>query len=169
MSEAAQESESLTPQSDDVGEWLSLIDEAKKGARDYHKVCERIRKRYRYESSMTAKRRKFQMLWSNVEILKPAVYAKRPSPAVSNRWKDGDAVARIACDLLERNLDFQFDVMDYDLAFKQLRDDYLLFARGVVRLRYEPVFKSGEVDAEDDGYSAAKPESSEDGGMGGER
>jgi len=33
---------------DDVGEWLSLIDEAKKDARDYHKTCERIRKRDRY-------------------------------------------------------------------------------------------------------------------------
>ena len=32
---------------DDVGEWLSLIDEAKKDARDYHKTCERIRKRHR--------------------------------------------------------------------------------------------------------------------------
>ena len=97
--------------------------------------AQRVKKLFRYENSTTVKRRKFQLLWSNIEILKPAVYAKRPSPAVSNRWKDGDAVARIACELLERNLDFQFDVMDYDLAFKQLRDDFLLYARGVVRLR----------------------------------
>jgi len=33
---------------DDVGEWLSLLDEAKKDARDYHKTCERIKKRHRY-------------------------------------------------------------------------------------------------------------------------
>ena len=56
-----QSSEALTPQSDDVGQRLSLIDEAKKDARDYHKTCERIKKRYRYENSMTVKRRKFQI------------------------------------------------------------------------------------------------------------
>jgi hypothetical protein len=150
--------ESLTPQSDDVGQWLSLIDEAKKDMRDYSRQCERIRKKYRYENSLSAKRRKFQMLWANQEILRPAVYAKRPSPAVSNRWKDGDVVAKKASELLERVLDFQFDTMDYDHAFKQCRDDYLLFARGVVRLRYEPVFRTDEVDDEDDGFSAAKPE-----------
>ena len=150
--------ESLTPQSDDVGQWLSLIDEAKKDMRDFSRQCERIRKKYRYENSLSAKRRKFQMLWANQEILRPAVYAKRPSPAVSNRWKDGDVVAKQASELLERVLDFQFDTMDYDHAFKQLRDDYLLFARGVVRLRYEPVFRANEVDEDDDGFSAAKPE-----------
>lgn len=150
--------EALTPPTPTVESWLSLIEEAKKDARDYTKKCERIRRKYKYESSLSTKRRRFQILWSNQEILKPAVYAKRPSPSVSNRWKDGDAVARIACELIERNLDFQFDIMDYDLAFRQLRDDYLLIGRGVVRLRYEPVFKSAEVDPDDDGFSAAKPE-----------
>jgi hypothetical protein len=166
VAEDSASSESLTPANEgDVGEWLSLIDEARKDARDYHKKCERIRKKYKYESSLTTKRRRFQLLWSNQEILKPAVYAKRPSPSVSNRWKDGDPVARITSELVERNLDFQFDAMDYDLPLRQMRDDYLLFARGVVRMRYEPVFKSAEVDPENDGFSAAKPEG--DSGPGG--
>ena len=147
--------ETTTP-SDDVAEWLSLIESARKDMRDYEMRCNKIRKRYLYENSQTIKRRKFQMLWANQEILRPAVYARRPSPSVTNRWKDGDAVARITCELLERNLDFQFDVCDYDHAFQQVRDDYLLFARGVCRLRYEPTFKTDEIGEGEDDDDAAK-------------
>lgn len=139
-----------------VAEWLSLIDSARKDMRDYEERCNKIRKRYTYENSQTVKRRRFQMLWANQEILRPAVYARRPSPSVTNRWKDGDAVARITTELLERNLDFQFDVCDYDHAFQQIRDDYLLFARGVCRLRYEPTFKTDEINEGEDDDDAAR-------------
>ena len=148
--------ETTTP-SDDVAEWLSLIESARKDMRDYEQRCDKIRKKYTYENSQTVKRRKFQMLWANQEILRPAVYARRPSPSVTNRWKDGDAVARITCELLERNLDFQFDVCDYDHALQQVRDDYLLFGRGVCRLRYEPTFKTDEIGPGEDDDDAARP------------
>ena len=147
--------ETTTP-SDDVAEWLSLIENARKDMRDYEQRCDRIRRKYVYENSQTTKRRRFQMLWSNQEILRPAVYAKRPSPSVTNRWRDGDAVARITCELLERNLDFQFDICDYDHAFQLIRDDFLLFARGVCRLRYEPTFKSDEIAPGEDDDDAAR-------------
>ena len=147
--------ETTTP-SDDVAEWLGFIDRARKDMREWEERCDKIRKKYIYENSQTVKRRRFQMLWANQEILRPAVYARRPSPSVTNRWKDGDAVARITCELLERNLDFQFDICDYDHAFQQVRDDYLLFARGVCRLRYEPIFKSDEIAEGEDDDDAAK-------------
>ena len=147
--------ETTTP-SDDVAEWLSLIESARKDMRDYEQRCDKIRKRYTYENSQTVKRRRFQMLWANQEILRPAVYARRPSPSVTNRWKDGDAVARITCELLERNLDFQFDVCDYDHAFQMVRDDYLLFARGVCRLRYEPTFDTDKIGEGEDDDDAGK-------------
>ena len=148
--------ETTTP-SDDVAEWLGLIESARKDMRDYEQRCDKIRKKYIYENSQTVKHRKFQMLWANQEILRPAVYARRPSPSVTNRWKDGDAVARITCELLERNLDFQFDVCDYNHSFEQVRDDYLLFARGVCRLRYEPTFKTDEIAPGENDDDAARP------------
>ena len=148
--------ETTTP-SDDVAEWLSLIESARRDMRDYEQRCDKIRKKYIYENSQTVKRRKFQILWANQEILRPAVYARRPSPSVTNRWKDGDAVARITCELLERNLDFQFDVCDYDHTFQMVRDDYLLFARGVCRLRYEPTFKTDEIAPGENDDDAARP------------
>jgi hypothetical protein len=148
--------ETTTP-SDDVAEWLALIDSARKDMRDYEQRCDKIRRRYTYENSQVVKRRKFQMLWANQEILRPAVYARRPSPSVTNRWKDGDAIARITCELLERNLDFQFDICDYDHSFQQVRDDYLLFGRGVCRLRYEPTFKTDEIGPGENDDDAARP------------
>jgi hypothetical protein len=155
--------ETTTPRSI-VAEWLSLIDSARKDMREYEQCCDKVRKRYVYENSKTTKYRKFQMLWANQEILRPAVYARRPSPSVTNRWKDGDAVARITCELLERNLDFQFDVCDYDHTLQQVRDDYLLFGRGVCRLRYDPTFKTDEIDEGEDDNDAGKPQGADDDG-----
>ena len=138
----------------DAGTWLSRIDQAQKDMGTYDKRCRRIRDKYRYEGSQQSKRRRFQLLWSNQEILRPSVYAKRPEPVVTNRWKDGDPIARLACELLERNLDFQFDICEYDQAFKYVRDDFLLYGRGVPRLRYEPVFDEDEVEEGLDGDDA---------------
>ena len=157
--------ETTTP-SDDVAEWLGFIDRARKDMREWEERCDKIRKKYILEISQRVKRRRFQMLWANQEILRPAVYAKRPSPSVTNRWKDGDAVARITCELLERNLDFQFDICDYDHSFQQVRDDYLLFARGVCRLRYEPIFKSDEIAEGEDDDDAGRISEEAEGGSG---
>ena len=48
---------------------------------------------------------------------------------------------------------------DYDHAFQQVRDDYLLFGRGVCRLRYEPTFKDEINEGEDDDDAAKLAES----------
>lgn len=145
------------PYSSAVRYWLDAIDVAKTDAKDYIDRCDRIRRRYRYAGAGKTKRRKFQLFWANQEILKPAVYARRPSPSVTNRWKDGDAVARITCELIERNLDFQFDICDFDHVFRQVRDDFLQFARGVCRLRYDATFKAEDADTGEDGDDAGKP------------
>ena len=144
-------------ESESVETWLARIDLANKDMDPWVRRCKKIRNKYRYEGSEKSRRRRYQLLWSNQQIMRPSVYAKRPSPVVQNRWKDGDAVARILCELLERNLDFQFDMGDFDQTLKQVRDDYLLYARGVPRLRYEPVFDEG-VDDGLDGEDAGGPD-----------
>ena len=129
--------------------WLALIKAAEKDMDPWRQRCNAIRRRYLYERSTTARTRQFQMLWSNQEILRPATYAKCPAPVVEDRWRDGDPIARIAADLIERTLDVQFDLGDFDAAFKLIRNDYLLFARGVPRIRYEAdVDEDGDEDEE---------------------
>lgn len=121
----------------EVEAWLSEIEQAQRDMDAYHKRCKGIRDRYRYEDAKKTNKRKFQMLWSNIEILKPSVYARRPNPEVNSRFKTSDPVVRVASEMLERNLDFQFDLCDYDDVFKQVRNSYLLYGRGAARLVYD--------------------------------
>jgi hypothetical protein len=49
-----------------------------------------------------ASARRFALLWSNIETLKPSIYAKLPVVMCSRRYKDSHPVGRVAADLLER-------------------------------------------------------------------
>lgn len=133
--------------SNEVSTWLSEIARAQKTMQTWTTRCEKIRKKYRYEASTNAKVRQYQMLWSNMETMKPSVYTKPPKGVVQQRWKDRDPIALAATELLERGINFTLDANDYNTKLEQVRDDYLLYARGVARVKYKPEFD--EVDRED--------------------
>lgn len=135
------------PPSGRVSAWLSEIEKGhyRDDMDKYDKRCEVIRKRYRYEGSAMIRTREYQLLWSNIETMKSAVYSKPPHGTVSRRYRDADPVGRVACEVLERAINFSFDASDFDGVFKQVRDDFLLYARGCARIYYEP-----EYDDEDD-------------------
>lgn len=82
--------------------------------------------------------RRFAILWSNTETLKPAVYGRTPTPVVSRRYKDADPVGKYVAEVLERSLEFAIDAYDFDERMQLSRDDYLLLARGQVWVRYVP-------------------------------
>lgn len=132
------------PLSGRVSAWLSEIEKARSddGMTKYEKRCDAIRKRYRYEGSAFVRTRQYQLLWSNIETMKSAVYSKPPHSVVSRRYRDADPVGRIASEILERGINFSFDTSDFDGVFKQVRDDFLLYARGVARVYYEPEYET---------------------------
>jgi len=102
---------------------------------------EKIEKRYRDERNRTDddyNQRRYNSLWANVEILKPALYGKLPVPVVERRFKDKDPVARGASQILERGLRNEIEICGYDDALSQAVTDYLLPGRGSVWVRYEP-------------------------------
>jgi hypothetical protein len=121
--------------------WISQIERAQRagGMTKWDTSCEAIRKQYRYEESANSARRKFAMLWSNIAILKGATYAKPPHANVARRYRDKDDTARVSTLMLERAINFTFDLNNYDERFRQVRDDFLMYARGVARVIYEPV------------------------------
>jgi hypothetical protein len=155
--------------------YLDLIETAQNSPeyKEWSDRCKKIRKKYRYESSATNKTRKYQILWSNMEVMKPSVLSKPPVPVVQRRYKDKDAVGREACDLLERACRFQVEANDYFSRLEKVRDDYLLYARGIARLYYEPVTVTVEdaddVDGLDEeamrGPDAERAEETEDAGV----
>ena len=119
--------------------WHAEIKLALKGSERWLKDCRKVEDRYRDErrNSDTDSAR-FNVLWSNIETLKPAVYARPPVPVVTRRFRDSDPVARAAALILQRNLQHAIEEGDLHHRIKMARDDYLLFARGTLWARYEP-------------------------------
>lgn len=85
-----------------------------------------------------AKKRRFALLWSNMETLEPACFARIPNAVVSRRWKDIDPVGRVASEVLERALNFSLEAVDFIDVMEGVTKEYLLLARGVTWVRYVP-------------------------------
>lgn len=127
--------------------WQGEIERAQRYFNAWIERCKKIEKIYLQQSgdsgtsSTNSTKRKFPMLWANISVLQPAVYARVPQPVVERRFKDSQPVARMGSELVERNLTFTADDADLDGVMRAVRDDYLLCARGTVWLRYEADFE----------------------------
>jgi hypothetical protein len=91
----------------------------------------------------------FNLFWSNINILKAALYAKQPRADVSRRHKDyADDVARVGGLIIERilNLDMDSRASDFDQALRHVIEDRLVPGMGQMWLRYEPTFTNQTVD-----------------------
>lgn len=137
------DSDSDSPQSGTAGAWLDKIDRAQQDYNEWSSACDKIRKKYRYDGRKSSNRRRFQMLWSNLETIGPNIYAMPPKPVIQSRFNDGDTTANATGMILERAVRFYLDQCDYQTKFLQVRGDYLAYGRGTARIRYEPVFVEG--------------------------
>lgn len=121
--------------------WISELDQSIKVYQPYWKRCDAILQRYedeRGEESRTA--RKFSIFWSNIETLKPACYARVPQAVVLRRNNDPDPIARVSAEVLERAINFSHECYDFDQVLKDVRDEFLLLAKGQNWARYVPTF-----------------------------
>jgi len=84
---------------------------------------------------------RYNIFWSNVENLKPGMYAQTPKPVVIMRHDDNNPVARTAAEVIERCLAYQMSEHGFGSAIRAARDDYLLTGRGVPWVRYVPHIK----------------------------
>jgi hypothetical protein len=112
---------------------------------------DRIVKKYkddsRYDRNPNAR---FNILWSNVQVIQPAIFARLPRPDVSRRFRDNDAIGRVASMMLERALEFEIEHYgDYKSAMNNSVLDRLLGGRGVSWVRYEPHFEADEEQPDD--------------------
>ncbi|MGO6689087.1 hypothetical protein [Rhizobium leguminosarum] len=123
--------------------WQQELERAQRYFKSWHDRCVKIEKIYLDQQSdqTNAAKRRFPMLWANTSVLQPAVYARVPQPVVERRFKDAQPVARMASELVERNLAYMGNEADIDSIMRAVRDDFLLCARGTVWLRYEADFE----------------------------
>lgn len=114
--------------------------------------AKKILKRYRDDTRNSQDSgSRFNILWSNVQTLKAATFARLPKPDVSRRFRDNDQVGRVASLLLERALDYEIThYPDYRETLTAALYDRFLPGRGVAWVRYEPKFKQGEAQITED-------------------
>jgi hypothetical protein len=131
----------------DVSAYVAMIAQYEKDADSFVKKGRQIVKRFRDENTLAGtKKRQYNMLYANVDLLKPALYAQAPKPQIERRFRDSDKVGRVACDVLERVLMALMDNEEscFDDAMTAAVEDRLLAGRGAIWLRYAPTFKDVE-------------------------
>ena len=137
-----------------VDKWLNIVATYDGDFKKWEARTQKIIKRYRDDnrSAMTNETAKFNILWSNVQTLIPAVYARLPKADVSRRFGDNDPVGRVASQLIERALDFEVEhYPDFRATMKHCVEDRFLGGRGVAWVRYEPHVR--QMDIPEDGLS----------------
>ena len=153
--------------------WYNIIMGYERTYKKWESRTDRIIRRYkddsRFQNNPNAR---FNILWSNVQTITPAVFARLPRPDVSRRFRDNDPIGRVASMMLERALEYEIEHYgDYASAMKQTVQDRLLGGRGTSWVRYEPHI-TGEAggegeDAPDDGFQVTEDidESETEGGI----
>jgi hypothetical protein len=112
----------------------------------------------------------FNILFSNVETIVPAVINSAPVPDIRRRFNDPDPAARVVSQILERAIRIQIDDSRLQVEMEASAQDSFLAGRGVVRLRYYSDVVGGEPtseDIEDAADNAAEGLGSSDSAQGG--
>jgi hypothetical protein len=136
-------------------DWYNCIASYERTFKEWEGRSDKIVKRYRDDQrSRNNPNAKFNILWSNVQTITPAVFARLPRPDVSRRFRDNDPIGRVASMMLERALEYEIEHYgDYASAMKQSVQDRLLGGRGTAWVRYEP-----HITGEDGGEGEGAPD-----------
>jgi len=139
-------------------DWYKTIMGYERGYKRWEARVDRIVKKYkddsRYDRNPNAR---FNILWSNVQTIQPAIFARLPRPDVSRRFRDNDPIGRVASMMLERALEFEIEHYgDYKSAMNNSVLDRLLGGRGVAWVRYEPHIVGETPDMPDDGLEVTE-------------
>jgi hypothetical protein len=144
-------------------DWYKTIMGYERSYKRWEARVDRIVKKYkddsRYDRNPNAR---FNILWSNVQTIQPAIFARLPRPDVSRRFRDNDPIGRVASMMLERALEFELEHYgDYKSAMNNAVLDRLLGGRGVAWVRYEPHIIGSDSENEpnpeaDDGYQVTE-------------
>ena len=132
---------------DDQGPyWHDQLEQAQKVFDKWEKRGKKVVRRYRDErDAIEMPRMKFNILWSNISVLFPALYGRMAKPEVSRRYMDSDPVGRLASTMLERVVEYEVTQFgDFDSAMRGVVEDRLLPGRGTAWVRYEPIIVGQE-------------------------
>lgn len=150
--------------SSEVQDYLNHIASYDREFSKWETRAQKIIKKYRDENRNSQDSgSRFNILWSNVQTLKAATFARLPKPDVSRRFRDNDQVGRVASLILERALDYEIShYQNYRNALQSAIYDRFLGGRGVAWVRYEPKFKMAAMEGlPEDGFQITEDVESE--------
>jgi hypothetical protein len=135
----------------EVRHWLGEITSAKKREKDYRKDGKEVIDIY---SGKCPDKIPFNILFSNVETLLPALFSQTPRPVVQRRFKDEDPLGKAAAMAAQRMLEFLCDTNvegyeTFDQAMRYATLDGLLPGRGVTSVKYDAEIIDPEEGSED--------------------
>ena len=127
-------------------EWLDAIKRSERAFRAWSRTSARIVDRYTLEMERTHMRDSagggsvtggMNILWSNVNTLRPSLYSRQPKITAERRFKDQDPLGRIAAQVLERAVNEEAELAGLSATMNSVVLDVLLVGRGVPWVRYE--------------------------------
>lgn len=142
--------------------WVQEIKLYEREVERWEKDGKKITQRFKAErGSNESRSSRFNILWSNVQTLMPALYARGPKPDIERRFKDDDDLGRVASDVLERCITYFVSTHRFDAAMKEIILDRLLPGRGLSWVRYEPHFRDSAIKGNPE-VKGAGPQTTED-------
>jgi len=120
--------------------WHAQLEQAQKFFDKWQTRGKKVVRRYRDERDGTESlKKKFNILWSNIQVMQPSLYGRAAKPEVSRRYMDQDVIGRLASTMLERTIEYEVEQFpDFDAAMRGVVEDRLLPGRGIAWVRYAP-------------------------------
>lgn len=125
--------------------WLAEITRVRGKEEKWRKQANKVILRYRDDREYDNNASRFNILWSNTEVIEPAIFSRSPIPDVRRRWSTKDPASRTAALIIERSLSFinsSYNLID---VLNRARSDYVLPGRGIVMVCYEPMILNRQV------------------------
>ncbi|WP_313078339.1 hypothetical protein [Agrobacterium pusense] len=135
--------------------WIERVNAAGKLEKDWLDDAQIATKAYTNEEKAETsektlgKRYDFNILFSNVETIVPAVINSSPVPDIRRRFNDPDPAARVVSDILERAISVQIDDSRLQVELEAAAQDAFLAGRGVVRIKFHGDVVGGEPDKQE--------------------
>jgi hypothetical protein len=144
-SDAASDSGGRTPQQI-YKHWSAQLDLAQKDHKPFIDAGRKVIQRYKSckDKAVNKGGKRLNILYSNTEHLRAALYGKSAVPDVRRRFGQEDKVGTQAAEIVEKALVYCQETYDSDRPIELAILDYLLPGRGVVRIEYEPVLSGPE-------------------------
>jgi hypothetical protein len=138
--------------------WYNEIASYERTFKKWEGRADKILKKYRDDSrTQNNPNARFNILYSNVQTVIPAIFARLPRPDVSRRFRDNDPIGRVASMMLERALEFELEhYTDYKSAMDSAVFDRMIGGRGTAWVRYEPHIVAGEKGMPEDGVQVTE-------------